>query len=239
MANIRMQEVLVYWDGSIVTPFACVRDAAKFLKCTGKEVLRAIETGSIVKRNGRDFKVKFANEKQAEIPVYREQKKKRIGTPKPCAQCGKTFIPFTNKGVYCSLKCLGHANTKPVVSIACGQCGDEFIPKYRRTKFCSRTCSATANERAKGNNPKIIFNCAKCGKESIRYNPPTWKAPKYCSAGCQVADTANENNPKVKEYRRRWFKTEKGKASRRRDYERRKEKLQEQKENGKDSTTQD
>jgi len=70
-----------------------------------------------------------------------------------CIDCGAGFIAQNNevlkgRGLFCSEKCRGNSQRKPLPSGTCQKCGTPFTAKYKcqkNRKYCSRECSAAAN----------------------------------------------------------------------------------------------
>lgn len=70
-----------------------------------------------------------------------------------CLDCGVGFIAQNSevakgRGLFCSAKCRGKSQSKPLPSGVCQQCGTFFTAKFRaqkNKKYCSRECSGVAH----------------------------------------------------------------------------------------------
>lgn len=69
----------------------------------------------------------------------------RISIPRACEICGETFFPWRQTQRYCSLRCMGKSQQRPVVAL-CDCCGTEFTlnrgqrQSPGRRHFCSSSC---------------------------------------------------------------------------------------------------
>lgn len=69
-------------------------------------------------------------------------------TARPCAVCGKSFVPYKGDGKYCSKECAAQAqkarrrmDREPR---DCAVCGTSFEPTKSHQRFCSRQCRQAA-----------------------------------------------------------------------------------------------
>jgi hypothetical protein len=70
--------------------------------------------------------------------------------PRPCAECGREFIPKTKASRFCSKECnIIYSNKhKKFEPKKCKCCGKEFLPNSTGAKYCSEECRAEAKKKA-------------------------------------------------------------------------------------------
>ena len=198
---------VVVFDGNGHVRYESISEAAVKLGCRVKVVLGYVD---VVKLFRDKYLIRSCKDDQAHKPILSKKRKKAIIVKVKFAPPTRFMVPITKPRKATRYSC------------TCVMCGTQWSATKSRARYCSKAC----RERHKGNNPKVKFTCASCGKESERYNPPTWKLPKYCSVKCaSQAVQPTTVRTKQQQYAYDWRHTENGKACRRKQAKKNYEKL--------------
>ncbi len=103
--------------------------------------------------------------------------RRRNMAEKPCARCGKSFVPKQAGQRYCSLKCA--RKKRDIPARECLWCRTTFIPKRPEAKYCSLLCARGASlsqvPRSVSNSPET--NAKRRATQLARIAAGVWVPP--------------------------------------------------------------
>lgn len=99
-------------------------------------------------------------------------------TQKNCLDCNKEFKGSHTWQIYCSRKCFGNKNRKPITQKSCLTCNKSFEvrPGEINKNYCSRKCGNLSRRKS------IKKQCENCNKSFEAR--PCYANQKYCSRKC-------------------------------------------------------
>lgn len=119
---------------------------------------------------------------------------KKVLEDKPCAYCGKVFLPVEGHQKYCSEECHKQADRKleaerrlhanePPEERVCAFCGAKFTSRRSNRIYCSVRCNDKANQARKRSKFewKTERHCKMCSRPFI----PKIPAQEFCTDKCK------------------------------------------------------